>query len=123
MPLIKFIHVLTAVGLLAALFICLTLGRQTSIHKNHLIAAALLAALSGLLLIYPAHFNLHTPWIQVAIAGVSLFILIVFFFFPTQITVRPRQRQAVSLLLIALLLIIVHDAVTKTTFLLPSHYS
>jgi len=129
---LKFLHLIITLGLLGSAMYCLILvGSKkivtASFNQQHSIARAnklmlvlvFLAAITGTFLVYPKHFTFHTPWIQAAYVLVILFslILVALLFFKTKYTSR-WIGQSVYLLLIVLLICIVHDAVTKTTFLL-----
>ena len=108
--LLKFLHVMTAVSLLAAVFIGLATPRWHPIAlKKGLLHGGLLTGITGLLLVYPRHFTFQTPWIQVAIAGTLVFLWLV--------TRHTQQKRLLFLVLAALLIMIIHDAVTKSTFL------
>lgn len=129
---LKFIHLLLTLGLLGLTLFCLIL----TIHKkavfkqpeNHNLITTLnrillwllgFALLTGTLLVYPKHFTFQTPWIQAAyvlvfICGVLIGIVLLFF----------KQKRKwfwlwgmVYLILLLLLIGVIHDAVTKTTFL------
>jgi uncharacterized membrane protein SirB2 len=78
---------------------------------------SLFAILTGTLLVYPKHFTFHTPWIQAAYLLVTIFSLGI-------LTLQkknkiPRLIKLFSyLILIVILIGVIHDAVTKSTFIL-----
>lgn len=123
---IKCIHVLTAAGLLGTLIFCIIPEKNTEPHnidlnfttKYRLVSATMFAAVTGMLLVYPRHFTLHTAWIQAAIGGSCMTVILLLLFFPKRSSDTPLRRQLLCLMLIGLLTVIVHDAVTKHTFLL-----
>lgn len=124
---LKFIHLLLTLSLLGSTLFCLILvGFHFNFEQNALIKRLnriilwllTFAILTGTLLIYPKHFTFHTPWIKAAYVLVFLFggllsLLVV--------TRKKHQWQWLSgicyFVLIILLIGIIHDAVTKTTFL------
>jgi hypothetical protein len=130
--LLKFIHLICVLSLLGATAYCLllivskkfSLANNTYLHdkitrvNKALLRFGLLAMLTGTLMVYPKHFTFHTPWIQAAYLLVTLFALGIF----TLLKLKDKQWRGVRLVvyvaLIAMLLALVHDAVTKTTFLL-----
>jgi hypothetical protein len=106
----KFIHVLLALSLLITTFFCLA---SNSI-KNHklILILSLVAAITGTLLVYPAHFTFHTPWIKAAYVLLGIFTLVILGL------MRFKLKKITLIILLAILLIfIIHDAVTKTTLL------
>lgn len=124
--LIKSLHVLTAAGLIGALIFCLASGAEIK-ENNHpsyinvrirLVGTTLLAAVTGVLLVYPRHFTFHTPWIQAAILGTTTVFMLLIIFFPRNALEKPNKKRFLCIVLIPLLMIIVHDAVTKHTFLI-----
>lgn len=81
----------------------------------------LFAGLTGTLLVPLRHYTFHTPWIQAAFVLLSVFLLLVILFVP-----RKNQSQKIpsrsrwlglGVVLGMILVVIIHDAVTKTTFL------
>jgi len=127
---LKFAHIVLVLALLSSTLYCTILigserqqhHRITFIHKI-LFFTGLLAALTGTLLVHPRHFTFHTPWIQAA------YILFFAFFLGVllakkrflQRPVGKKERlvwQGFFLVFLLILIFIVHDAVTKTTFLL-----
>ncbi len=129
--LIKFIHLLFAVGLLGLTFFCVVLisvkrTQQISPARIHtfttinkvMLGVAFLAALTGTLLVYPKHFTFHTPWIVAAYLLVGVFCLLV----SVLLIIKNKQRDHwlwwwIYTMLPILLIAVVHDAVTKSTFL------
>jgi hypothetical protein len=131
---IKFLHMLFTLGLITAVVYCLALLSSRKFAFTHglqhqkisrlnrmMLWLLLLAMLTGTLLVYPKHFTFHTPWIQAAyiyavLASVSLLLL------KKSHQRLPSRRRLLWLLayliLLGLLVIVVRDAVTKTSFLL-----
>lgn len=123
--LLKFIHVIAALSLLGLTFYCLTTRIHTQkialnvVTKNMLWFSAL-ALLTGTFLTYPKHFTFHTPWIQAAYLLTTLFILTVFLlrFFKNALPKLPHWGwQLIISCLIILLILVIHDAVTHSTFI------
>lgn len=124
--LIKFIHIISALSLLGITMYCLVFIIKTKtiplplIHKR-LLYISLLAMLTGTLLIYPKHFSFATPWIQAAYILVICYASFVALFNRYRDTFLFKYQGIISIsyvLLIVLLIIVIHDAVTKSTFLL-----
>ena len=128
---LKFIHLLLTLGLLGSAVCCLLLaGLQKfsaySIQTNLLTTLnrtmlwlLVFAAVTGTLLVYPKHFTFHTPWIQAAYLLVFLCGTLI----SLLLALREKRQWAsfspVSYLcLLVLLIMVVHDAVSKTTFLI-----
>jgi len=120
---IKFAHILLALSLLGLTTYCLSLTNAKHrtelvfINKNLLIIG-FFALLTGSLLVYPKHFNFHTPWIQAAyllliIYGITIGLCIKF----SKKIAQTWIGRCIYLTLIAILMIIIHDAVMKDTFL------
>lgn len=125
---IKFIHLLTTLGLIGLAVYCLALTLSTqfaSLFPNpsqkisRLNRAMLLltgiALMTGTLLVYPKHFTFHTHWIDVAYAAVlAVGALLI-------ICSRVKISRSVSLLfylfLIIIFLVVTHDAISKSTFI------
>ncbi|HSW68838.1 MAG TPA: hypothetical protein VLI69_01600 [Gammaproteobacteria bacterium] len=127
---LKCIHLILTLGLLGSTFVCLilvsfrksaflNLQDDTITLLNQIMLWLLVfAILTGTLLIYPKHFTFHTPWVQAAylfvfLSGMLLSILIVF-------RKKRRWRWIWGMsygLLIIMLVCVVHDAITKTSFL------
>ena len=130
-PLLKFFHLICVLSLLGSTAYCLfligsrkfSLANNTHLHEKIirlnkiLLGFGLLAMLTGTLLIYPKNFTFHTPWIQAAYLLVSLFGLGILMLFK----LRKKQWRGVKLLIcmamITVLFALIHDAVTKTTFI------
>ena len=130
-PLVKFIHVLTAAGLLGAIIMAFAHGGpgksvpspSWSMLRKGLIMTTLLAGITGLLLVYPRHFTFHTAWVRAAILGVLALITLLFIFFPGSASLSRHRRHTrlPCLVMIVLLVMIIHDAVTKQTLLSYFH--
>src|SRR3989344_3989385 len=107
---IKFIHILCVLGLLGGTTYSLV-AVTFRLNKIFFLLAGL-AILTGTLLIYPTHFTLHTPWIIAAylltfayILGVRLSLFL------------KKPSRLIYFILMMILILIVHDAVTKSTLL------
>lgn len=122
--LLKFLHLLFALGLIIALIYCVFfLSRKdylTARLHRPMIYLSVLAMLTGTFLVYPKQFTFHTPWIQAAYFFVLLLwvglAFISYFKRKNNTPVWVLRLIYASLLLI--LIIVTHDAVTKTTFLI-----
>jgi len=128
---LKFIHLLLTLSLLGSTLFCLiliSLKKRVLIHSPHddiiirlnriMLWLLVFAVLTGTLLVYPKHFTFHTPWIKAAYLLVFLFGTLV----SLLTTFRKKNMWRWStglgyLMLIMMLIGIVHDAVTKTSFL------
>ena len=121
---LKFIHLLLTLSLLGSTFFCLILislkNRSEILTRLNRIMLWLLVLtlLTGTLLIYPKHFTFHTPWIKAAyllvfLCGTVLSLLVIL----RKKRISNWYRGASYLLLILMLIGIIHDAVTKTSFL------
>lgn len=111
--LLKFFHVLFALSLLS-LTTYTSLSNQLMQKKLNrgLLWLSPCALLTGTLLVYPKHFTFHTPWIMAA-----YFLL---FSFSAGIIVlnyvkNNDWRKFIYFILIILLILVIHDAVTKLT--------
>jgi hypothetical protein len=103
-------------------FVLDTGNHQQKIHimNRYIQWLALLAILTGTLLVYPRHFTFHTPWIQTAYALVILFAGSVglLAWLAKKHYVKSRWVWLVMYLFLGSILVIaVHDAVTKTSFI------
>lgn len=119
---LKFFHLLLALGVLAGMFYCLAAIRthnfnQVSVRINRVtIIHALLATITGTLLVYPKHYTFHTPWIQAAYLFMGLVTGILILLIVLRNNKYYRAICSVAYLLIVLMLMgVVHDAVTKVT--------
>lgn len=120
--LIKFIHLLITLGLLGLTFHCVTAKGTLNLKRINvtLLSLSVLAIATGTLLVYPKHFTFHTPWIQAAYVLVVGFCLCIgsMVFFNRKICVPKNLLRGIYLILFTLLVLVIHDAVTKTTFLI-----
>lgn len=116
----KFIHILIALGLIGITTYCFfylrpaNLKTTTQINKIILILSAI-ALITGTLLIHPKHYTFHTHWIQAA----YLFLAFFFFIIMTLLYFKSKLvwlNKLTYLFLVTILIVITHDAVTKTTF-------
>jgi hypothetical protein len=118
---LKFIHVIFALSLFGGTLYCLTAKHNLIASSTKpLLFMSLLAMLTGTLLVYPKHFTFHTPWIIAAYTLLFLVMLGILFLFSLKkkgIFNRPWNLRVTYFILGLLLLFIIHDAVTKTTFL------
>lgn len=128
---LKFIHLLSTLGLLGSAIFCLALvcsKKFTAVNLNYpdlltrlnkiMLVLAFFAMLTGTFLVYPKHFTFHTPWIQAAYLFVMLFSLGVLSLLLLKKKREQRWLWCLSYLVLIFILIgIIHDAVTKTTFL------
>ncbi len=120
---VKFAHILTALALLGLTSYCLFVasGRHRVsllFFNKSLLIISFFALLTGSLLVYPKHFNFHTPWIQAAYVllimyGLALRFSIKFFHHMT----KTWLWRSFYVILIFILILIIHDAVTKQPFI------
>lgn len=122
---LKFIHVLLILSLLGSAIYCLILvSVKKSDHITRLnkiiLALGFFAALTGTLLVIPKHFTFHTPWIEAAYILIGIFCFGILFLAFLKMKGILNHRWLWLLLygvLVIILIGIIHDAVTKTTFL------
>jgi hypothetical protein len=123
---IKFIHLIFALSLFGMTlysFICVSKNKiaTSSFIYKLILYISLLALLTGTLLVYPKHFTFHTPWIQAAYILVLCYACIVGLCHRYQHSFLFKYNGVLFFtyfLLIVLLVLVIHDAVTKTTFLI-----
>jgi hypothetical protein len=129
--LIKCLHLVLTLSLIAAIIYCVMLVtakkfalnntyHQHKIHRMNrtILGLAALAVLTGTLLVYPRHFTFHTLWIQTGYVLVGLFISMVALLIwvaKKKYTLAPHTWLMMYLFLALLLVIAIHDAVTKTS--------
>lgn len=123
--LLKFIHVLLAISLLGTTVYCIVaVGcKQASYHhlNKTLLLLSLFALLTGSLLVIPKHYSFTTPWVQAAyifILSFGLWVTTLLLLKKKKWLNHPVWGSLSYLFLILLLLVIIHDAVNKSTFLL-----
>ena len=126
--LLKFSHLIFTLSLLGSTIYCfiLTLFKQQTIEigvqikqlNQFILLIGILALMTGTFLVHPKHFTFHTPWIKVA------YLLIVIFSLGIAWLIAHKNRQksrwltcGIYFMLLIILGLIVHDAVTKTTFI------
>lgn len=139
---LKFIHIIFALSLLGSTIYCLALvgSRQFGLRSisqsdkinrlnGLLLAMSFFALITGTVLVHPTHFTFHTPWIRAAYLLVVVFGLSVIALMSLKKKrILPSQADKISgmqqwawrfayLALVIILILVVHDAVTKTTFL------
>jgi hypothetical protein len=119
--LIKFIHILFTLSLLGSTLFCLaSVGSprfQFAYFHKTILWLALFTMITGTFLVIPKHFSFHTPWIQAA------YILVVLFgsgmmLLKRNIFTKIWVQRLIYVTLITILIFVIHDAVTKTTFLI-----
>jgi cytosine/uracil/thiamine/allantoin permease len=131
---IKCIHVILALSLLGILIYCLFVAGSkkfalaSSYQHNNIrrlnrvmMWASLFALVSGALLVHPGNFDFHTPWIQVAFSGTVIFAAVigVMNFLKKKFSFSQRWVWLVTYsALILILVIVIRDAVTKSTLFL-----
>lgn len=123
---IKFFHLLFTLSLMGFTSFCfLSFAKkkerriQHFQHINKLILFISVGAiLTGTLLVYPKNFNFHTPWIQAAYLIMFLFCIVIslLILFP-QKKLNHWVLKSIYLALILALIAVIHDAVTKSTFI------
>lgn len=121
---LKFFHVFIALSLLGMAVYCLgSIGSQktslTRLNKTLLYLGAI-GLITGTLLVHPKHFTFHTHWILAAYLLVSIILISLIYlnYLLKKKTLANYSRilRFFYIMLIALLVVIIHDAVTKTTF-------
>lgn len=120
---LKFIHLIATLGLLGSAVVCLSLVATkkfdliTRLNKV-MLALMVFTVITGTFLVIPKHFTFHTPWIQAAYVFCTLFFVGVLLLIFLKKYVEQRWLWYSSYVFLILILTgIVHDAVTKTTFL------
>lgn len=87
-----------------------------------MLGLVLIAMLLGTLLVIPKHYTFHTAWIQAAyiFAGVLFLALLglINILKKKKNIIQKRFWQAAYLFLIVILICVIRDAVTKTSFFL-----
>jgi len=133
--LIKFLHLLFAIGLVGSIFFAFGMTNKITAPTNKninnkiiinklqktFILIGILAAITGSLLIYPKNYSLHTHWIQAAYGLLTSCMLLVIYY-ANKIKSRIHWLTFCSILLL-LLIAIIHDAVMKQTFLIKNQQS
>lgn len=115
---IKFIHLLTIMGLIGITAFALTQQRSFLLLKKPISILAIISIVTGSLLIHPNHFSLQTPWIKAAYVLFGLFCTLMTALILLHEKLSKGWRSILYCLLILCLLLLIHDAVTKTTFLI-----
>jgi len=121
---IKFLHVLFAISLLGSIAYCIITpnSQQLRFLNKNIFLLSIVAIITGTLLVYPRGFTFHTPWIQAAYLLTIIFsfsILLLIYLENKYQVLNKRLRQVLYFLLMILLMLVVHDAVTKTTVISP----
>lgn len=118
---IKLIHVLSFLVFMSGLLF-LTIGwRRFSIHHLRRLAqwlsvSLLLSVIFGATLVHQKGYFFTTPWIQAALLlCLILFLLLAMIFLFLKKNKLPWLVDGMLLATIAISVVIVHDAVTKTT--------
>jgi hypothetical protein len=130
---LKFIHILIALSLLGLSVYCivLTSSRKYAVanvyqHKKILrihglmLLVVMCAILTGTFLVYPTSFTFQTPWIRAAYLLCLIFtagILLMTFLKRKLVTPKRYVWLIPYFMLTVILMGLVHDAVTKTTFI------
>jgi len=114
--LLKFVHVLCALGLLG-LIVYGFIDPSKPLSRKIILGLSVLALLTGTLLVHPKHFTFHTPWIQAAYSLLLVFVLMTLWISAQKNKLPLWVWRLIYLVLIAILAIIIHDAVMKTVFL------
>lgn len=121
---LKFFHLIFALGLLGSVFICMiSIDSKNKIFNRFnqfILLLAFLAMITGTFLVHPKNYTFYTPWIQAAYLLIFIFsfIVLLLLFLRKKFGQIPRVLELfIYLLLVVLLLFVIHDAVTKTTFL------
>lgn len=127
--LFKFIHILFVLLLSGATVFCLLrvttnkasmAGQQPVINglSIFILLCTVLAVFTGTVLIYPKNFTFHTPWIQAAYLFAIIFSIGVLLLMLCKQKLQNRWLLGGGYFFLLLILVfLVHDAVTKTTFL------
>ncbi|MCD6038786.1 MAG: hypothetical protein K0S27_186 [Gammaproteobacteria bacterium] len=118
---LKFAHVLLALGLLGLTSCCFIAGGSKhypilSVLNNILLYLSFFALLTGTLLVHSKHYTFHTAWIQAAYFFLTFFIFIISLLILKKNNLPRWLYPGVYLFLIILLIIIMHDAVRKVAF-------
>ena len=119
---IKFLHVFIALGLLGLTFLCFALNGPQNLTKEVrfnkiLLILAPFALITGTLLVYPKQYTFHTHWILAAYALLGIFCSLVIFALLLQKKFTSQWLwKTLYFILLGILILIVHDAVTKTSF-------
>jgi uncharacterized membrane protein YozB (DUF420 family) len=128
---VKFIHLLATLGLLGTTAYCFILqvsSRRSAAAKDRcltllprlnksLLHLALVALLTGTLLVYPKHFTFQTAWIQAAYLLVGCFCIVALWLTYFKNKKNTFFLSLIYFSLLSILVAVIHDAVTKTTFL------
>jgi hypothetical protein len=121
--LIKFVHILLMLalvaGIIASLFQVKAKKFTSNRFDNSLLITCLLLVFTGTLLVHPKHFSFHTIWIQVAYVLIILFglaLLLSRLFKKPGAAARRWAWAGLYLFLLLILFCIIHDAVTKLVF-------
>ena len=123
---IKFFHMLLALGTLGSAVCCLFLVGNKSgnpylsvkFFNKLMLGLGIFALVTGTFLVYPKHFTFATPWIQAAYALVLVivFSILGLMLFGAKLKNRWIWR-GIYFAMIVMLILVIHDAVTKTTLL------
>lgn len=110
---IKFVHLLCVLGLLGLTVHCVMAKSTLQFYRaqTSLLILAVAGMLTGTFLVHPRHFTFHTHWIIAAyVLMISFIVSIGLMFF------YKKNWRWVYIFLSILLMIVIHDAVTKSTF-------
>lgn len=110
---LKFFHVLIALSLIG--LTGYSIGNSKHAQNLALLVLCLLAIITGTFLVIPKGYHFHTDWIRAA-----YFLGLLFCGGILMVWNRGKWvRAGAFIFLFAVLIIITHDAVTKSTFLPP----
>jgi len=110
---IKFLHILAALSLLGVVFLCIT-AKKPPLTQKILFILAIVALVTGTALVYPKSFTFHTPWIMAAYLLLGIFGIFVLFL--NKIS-NIKFAKGVYIFLFFILILIIHDAISKSTVL------
>ena len=131
---IKFTHLVVALCVLGLTLYALYLtikGNEKWLSRkwdSWILGLLVVGAITGTFLVYPKHFTYHTPWIQGAYLLFAIAILGLLFNIISKTLIKKNNPAGASTkmkvvhitnycILLLLLIVIIHDAVTKQTVL------
>lgn len=130
--LIKFSHLVLALGIFGMLVCCMlatfkqhlvTYNNQTLINIELGIVIMMgIGMVTGALLTYPRGFTFHTPWIRAAfeLLTVSIVMLGLQILWRRKATISPVRQGLFRfnyVLILVMMILVIHDAITKHTWL------
>lgn len=118
---VKFLHLLIVLSLLGLTLHCLVSRETISLKRVNvsLLGLSFFAALTGTFLVHPKNFTFHTPWIDAAYFFVVIFAVGIggVLISKKNLNTNIWLRRFFYFVFAVILLLIIHDAVTKSTFL------